>query len=165
MFSHENKPDGILEPDYRSISDPTVFFWNDKWYLYPSYGMSFVSEDFVTWKHVRSTPYNMKYSPSVIPHRGKFLMTSHSNGLYIGETPTGPFEYVGDFIMPDGTEVKPLDSALFADDDGRIYVYYFDMTEPDEKGLFTPMSMGVELDGDNPRRFVSEPYIINKFDC
>lgn len=155
---------GEKEQDYRSISDPSVLYYDNKWYLYPSYGMSFVSEDFVNWKHVRSTPYNMKYSPSVIPHRGKFLMSSHSNGLYIGETPTGPFEYLGDFIMPDGTEVKPLDSALFRDDDGRIYVYYFDMTEPDEKGFFTPMSMGVELDGDNPRCFVSEPCIINKFD-
>ncbi|MCQ2445703.1 MAG: hypothetical protein MJ141_02295 [Clostridia bacterium] len=45
MFSHENKPSNVTWPDYRSISDPTVFYWEGKWYLYPSYGMAWVSED------------------------------------------------------------------------------------------------------------------------
>ena len=48
-------------PDHRSISDPTVFYHDDKWYLYPSYGMAWVSEDFKTWKHERMTPYCGKY--------------------------------------------------------------------------------------------------------
>lgn len=163
---------GEEKQDYRSVSDPSVLYYDNKWYLYPSYGMSFVSEDFVTWKHVRSTPYNMKYSPSVIPYRGKFLMTSHSNGMYIGDTPTGPFEFMGNFITADGKEYvssdgtnsQPLDSALFLDDDGKIYMYWFEMTTPDEKGVFVAMSVGVELDGENPRKFKTEPYIIHKFD-
>lgn len=162
---------GEEKQDYRSVSDPSVLYYDNKWYLYPSYGMSFVSEDFVTWKHVRSTPYNMKYSPSVIPYKDKFLMTSHSNGLYMGNTPTGPFEFLGNFITADGKEyvssdstgAQPLDSALFLDTDGKIYMYWFEMTSPDEKGVFTAMSVGVELDFENPRRFMSEPYIINKF--
>ena len=29
--------------DYRSVSDPSVLYLNGKWYLYPSYGMAFVS--------------------------------------------------------------------------------------------------------------------------
>lgn len=149
--------------DYRSISDPSVLYYDNKWYLYPSYGMSFVSEDFVTWKHVRSTPYNMKYSPSVIPHRGRFLMTSHSNGLYIGDTPVGPFTFVGDFIQADGSTIQPIDSALFQDDDGRIYLYWFDFAEGDENIPFTARSLGVELDGDDPRYFVGEPKEINRF--
>lgn len=46
MFSHENKPDSVKCADYRSISDPTVFYCDGKWYLYPSYGMAWVTSDF-----------------------------------------------------------------------------------------------------------------------
>jgi len=67
MFSHENKPTSVTGPDYRSISDPTVFYYDNKWYLYPSYGMSWVTEDFEHWKHVRTEPYCPKYSPSIAP--------------------------------------------------------------------------------------------------
>lgn len=149
--------------DFRSISDPSVLYYDNKWYLYPSYGMCYVSEDFTNFKHVRTEPYNVGYSPSVISHRGKFLMTAHSNGLYIGDSPTGPFEFVGDFIKTDGTTIRPIDSALFNDDDGRIYIYWFEQTIPDERGNFTAMTMGVELSGDDPRRFLTEPYLIHKF--
>ena len=172
---HYNSMAYTEEPqlDYRSISDPSVLYYDNKWYMYPSYGMCFVSEDFATWKHVRTKPYNMKYSPSVIPHRGRFLMTSHANGLYIGDSPTGPFDFVGNFITAsgeeyvssDGTNSQPLDSALFLDDDGKIYMYWFEMTNPDEKGFFTTMSVGVELDGDDPRKFLTEPYVIHYFDA
>lgn len=157
--------------DYRSISDPSVLYYDNKWYLYPSYGMAFVSEDFVTWKHVPMTPYNLKYSPSVIPHRGKFLLTGHSQGLYIGETPTGPFEYYGDFMTVDnkvykshdGSESQPLDSALFADDDGKIYLYWFDMRYDEEKEVRVCETWGVELQGDKPNCFCTEPYLLFEF--
>ena len=56
MFSHENKPESVKGPDYRTVSDPTVFYHDGKWYLYPSYGMAWVSEDFANWKHVRTEP-------------------------------------------------------------------------------------------------------------
>ena len=70
---------GETPSDYRSISDPSVLYYENKWYLYPSYGMAYVSEDFINWEHVRCEPYNMHYSPCVVPFGGKFLMTSHSN--------------------------------------------------------------------------------------
>ena len=31
MFSHENKPASVTCPDYRSISDPTVFYYDNKY--------------------------------------------------------------------------------------------------------------------------------------
>lgn len=155
--------------DYRSISDPSVLFYDNKWYLYPSYDMAYVSEDFATWKYTAVTPSKMGYSPSVIPHRGKFLMTSHSHGLYISDSPTGPFEFLGDFQFADkspykllnGTLCQPIDSALFRDDDGKIYLYFFDMKEKD--GGIVCQTYGVELDGDNPVRFCTEPYLIHEF--
>ena len=126
---------GETYPDYRSIADPSVLYYDNKWYMYPSYGMCFVSEDFATWKHIRTEPYDMMYSPSVIPYDGKFLMTSSSHGLYIGEAPTGPFEYLGKFIMPDGTETEPLDSALFLDDDGRSGFVLSDCSKKEHKRM------------------------------
>lgn len=167
VMEYTNEP----PQDYRSIADPSVLYYDNKWYLYPSYGMAFVSEDFVTWKHVRTNPYNLKYSPSVIPHRGKFLLTGHSQGLYIGETPTGPFDYVGEFITADGkvytphdgAPIQPLDSALFQDDDGKIYLYWFDMRFDKEMNVPVCQTWGVELDGDKPNHFCTEPYLIHEF--
>ncbi|MBQ9544064.1 MAG: family 43 glycosylhydrolase [Clostridia bacterium] len=146
---------------YRSIADPSVMYHGGKWYLYPSYGMCWVSEDLVSWKHVRTEPYNMKYSPTVIGWKNKFLMTSHSNGLYVSDSPVGPFEYLGDFILPCGKTKRFADPALFADDDGRIYLYYCDADPEDERGLVC--SWGVELEKDDPRRFKGEPRVINRF--
>lgn len=166
-MEYTNEP----QADYRSISDPSVLYYDNKWYLYPSYGMAFVSEDFVTWKHEPVEPYNLKYSPSVIPHRGKFLLTGHSQGLYIGDSPVGHFDYIGEFITADGkvyaphdgSAFQPLDSALFQDDDGKIYLYWFDNRFDVENNVYVCETWGVELDGDNPNHFCTEPYLINEF--
>ena len=151
-------------PDYRSISDPSVLFDNGKWYLYPSYGMAWVSEDFVTWKHFRTEPYNMKYSPAVIPFRGRYLMTSHSHGLYEADSPLGPFRSLGDFILPDGKPFRPLDPALFVDDDGRLYLYGVHLGKETRKYVIPTGTFGVELDPDDPKRFLSEPRLLFAFD-
>ena len=150
--------------DYRSISDPSVLYENGRWYLYPSYGMAYVSNDFTNWKHIRTTPYDMKYSPVVVPFRGRYLMTSHSHGLYVSDSPLGDFEYIGDFILPDGKPFRPVDPALFVDDDGRLYLYFFMMEKSQHKRAFISGSCGVELDGDDPRRMKDEPVILSRFD-
>lgn len=150
--------------DYRSISDPSVLYENGRWYLYPSYGMAYVSNDFTNWKHIRTTPYDMKYSPVVVPFRGRYLMTSHSHGLYVSDSPLGDFEYTGDFILPDGKPFRPVDPALFVDDDGRLYLYFFMMEKSQHKRAFISGSCGVELDGDDPRRMKDEPVILSRFD-
>ena len=150
---------------YRSISDPSVMYYDNKWYLYPSYGIAWVSEDFATWKHVECTPYDAPcYSPSVIPWKGKFLLTAHSHPLYVGDTPTGPFELLGSFIMPDGKEINPSDSALFLDDTGRIYIYWCSGRPDPERGVTVHRSVGVELDYDNPRRMLTMPVVLNEMD-
>jgi len=153
---------GEKKADYRSISDPSVLYYNNKWYLYPSYGMAFVTDDFINWKHKRCEPYDMKYSPCVVPYKGKFLMTSHSNGLYICDEPVGNFEFLGNFILPDGEEYCPTDPALFVDDDGRLYMYFFEWRESSHKRAFISGTYAVELDGENPRRFLSYPVVIHE---
>lgn len=151
-------------PDYRSISDPSVLYENGKWYLYPSYGMAWVSEDFVTWKHVRTTPYNMKYSPVVVPFKDRYLMTSHSNGLYESDSPLGEFKFLGDFILPNGDPFCPIDPALFVDDDGRLYLYGFFYGQEIRKNVIPTGTYGVELDPNNPKRLLTEPITLFTFD-
>ena len=164
MFSHENRPENITWPDYRSISDPTVMYHDGKWYLYPSYGMAWVTEDFQNWEHFRTEPYCPKYSPTIIPWKDKFLLTGWYTPLYISDNPLGPFDLLGDFIMPDGTEFTPCDPGLFIDDDGRIYMYAFASRPKEdscfsavEEGGFICQTIGYELDADDPRKVVRGP--------
>ena len=154
---------GETVPDYRSVSDPSVLYEKGKWYLYPSYGMAWVSEDFVTWKHVRTSPYNMKYSPVVVPFRGRYLMTSHSNGLYESDSPLGDFKFLGDFILPNGEPFTPIDPALFVDDDGRLYMYGFFFGDETRRCVIPTGTYGVELDPDDPRRLLTHPVTLFTF--
>lgn len=157
MFSREIKPESIDKPDYRSISDPTVFYHDNKWYLYASYGMAWVSEDFCNFKHIRTEPYNPKYSPCITAWKGKYLLTSWFCPLYIGETPLGPFELMGDFIMPDGSEFTPCDPAIFCDDDGKLYLYAVEMRPYPNHEQMKLVIVGYELDNDDPRRIIKGP--------
>lgn len=156
MFSHEIKPKGVKTPDYRSISDPTVFYWDGRWYLYPSYGMAWVSDDFKNWKHIKTQPYCPKYSPCIIPWKGKFLLTSWFCPLYIADSPLGPFEVLGEFTDLNGKPFTPCDPALFIDDDGRIYLFAYDHTAEEDVHRI----VGYELDGDDPRRVIKGPVTV-----
>ena len=124
MFSHENKPESVTVSDYRTISDPTVYYYDNKWYLYPSYGMAWVTEDFENWEHIKTEPYCPKYSPCITRWKDKFLLTSWHCPLYVGDSPVGPFTLLGEFVLPDGTQFVPCDPCIFTDDDGRSFCDY-----------------------------------------
>lgn len=160
MFSHENKPAAVCGPEYRSVSDPTVLFWDNKWYLYPSYGMAYVSEDFVTWQHIRTEPYCPKYSPAVTPWRGRFLMTGWLCPLYISDNPLGPFTELGKFKMPNGSEFVVYDPALFTDDNGRLFLYAFDAHGSTADESYTTKIVGYELDSNNPCQVITGPTLL-----
>ncbi len=164
MFSHENKPETDTNPDYRSISDPTVFYHGGKWYLYPSYGMAWVSEDFQRWDHVRTEPYCPKYSPHITRWGEKFLLVSWCSPLYEAEDPLGPFRKLGDFILPDGREFVPCDPCIFTDDDGRLYLYAFVPVPDDSPNGFVSTVMGYELDQTDPRKVIRGPVTVLTMD-
>jgi hypothetical protein len=155
---------GLPYPDYRSISDPSVMLYEGKWYLYASYGMSWVSEDFVRWTYVPcNIPCEPGYSPTVAESGGKFWMTRHSDGLYEADGPTGPFRYVGPFLLPDGGELKPVDPAFFRDDDGSLYLYCFGCEGSPEAGG-SSFTLGMKLDPENPQTVLTAPVRLNAFD-
>ena len=135
--------------DFRETADPSVIYEDGKWYLYPSAGMAYVSEDFRTWKHVRIEPYDCGYAPTVVKHRGRFLLTACGAPILESQSPLGPFAEIGALAMPDGGKLRPgwADPMLFADDD-RLYAYW---------GLGPPGIFAAELDPERPDRLLTEP--------
>ncbi len=160
MFSHETPPEPLNGPHYRSISDPTVYYYDNKWYLYPSYGMAWVSEDFCNWKHVRTEPYCGKYSPCITKWGDRFLLTSWNCPLYVGDSPLGPFEKLGQFRLPDGTPFVPCDPCIFTDDDGRIYMLAFEAKHIEGMENHICQTVGYELSREDPCQVVRGPELI-----
>lgn len=160
MFDPGRRPDGVSGPDYRSISDPTVFYSNNRWYLYPSYGMAWVSEDFVSWRHIRTSPFCPKYSPHICRWKHGFLMTSWYCPLYTAETPLGPFKKLGPFVLPDGTEFLPCDPGIFCDEDGRLYLYANALRPLEGITNGCPQIVGYELDPEQPCRVIRGPVVL-----
>ena len=74
-----NAPDGGRF--WRELADPTVIYEDGVWYLYPSCGMVWWSEDFVTWRHKRMEPYDCGYAPTVVKHRGRFWLLAFDSNL------------------------------------------------------------------------------------
>ena len=138
--------------DYREAADPSVLYHDGKWYLYPSCGMAWVSEDFVSWRRHPMNLYDIGYAPTIMAHQGAFYLTACDAPLYRSDSPLGPWDEVGPVLGPDG---KPLerfpDPMCFSDDDRRVYLYW---------GLGAPGVFGVELDPNQLNRAITEPKIM-----
>ena len=148
----------------RALADPAVLYHNNKWYLHPSYGMTWVTEDFRNWEYCPAQFDKPIFAPHVIPWNDRFLMACWRDVLYVADAPTGPFEELGDLILPDGTHFCPLDPGIFVDDDGRIYLYEVGFRPV--KGLKFGITriIGYELDQENPRKVVRGPAVVLEID-
>jgi len=90
-------------------------------------------------------PYDIGYAPTVVKHKGKYLLTASGSDLYVSDCPKGPFKSIGAFRTPSGEEYRACDPMLFSDDDGRLYLY---------SGCAA--IRGAELDSDDPTRLIRE---------
>lgn len=151
---HEPNSSGWLNNgarrDFREMADPSVLFHDGAWYLYPSGGMAWVSDDFVTWRHEVMNVSDIGYAPTIMALRGRFYMTASEGApLYVADAPLGPWRVVGPIRRADG---KPLpyihDPMYFADDDGRVFLYW---------GCGGPGIFGAEVDAGNPDLVIEEP--------
>lgn len=152
--------------DYRSISDPSVIFWDGKWVLYPSYGVAWVSENFVDWKFVDIGVRDMTYSPAVAHFRGKWYLTGHTvPDMYVADSPLGPFVPCGKLTDANGSRITATDCCLMADGD-RLFIYWvsLDPPAPGEDIELVTGTIGAELDPDEPWKMITEPVLINRFD-
>ncbi len=143
-----------VREDFRELADPSVIYEDGKWYLYPSCGMAWWSEDFIHWNHVRVEPYDFGYAPTVVKHKDKFYMTACFAELMVSDTPLGPFRGLGKFTLPDGSYCDGIaDPMIFSDTDERLYMYWGCGVE----------IRGAQLDSDNPTQLITEPKILIKY--
>ncbi|MFZ5496110.1 MAG: family 43 glycosylhydrolase [Verrucomicrobiota bacterium] len=150
-----NQPVGLWlvghSEQYRELADPTALWFDGKWHLYPSVDMAWVSADEGrTWRHHPLNVRDIGYAPTVVHHRGRFLLMASGSDIYAGPTPLGPFESIGRLRMPAIKDLPgQIDPMLFSDDDGRLF-YYWGCTP--KSGIW-----GVELDPADPTRLLGEP--------
>ena len=154
-------PDGTTR-QFRELADPALLCAGKSWYLYPSAEMCYRSDDGgASWKHISLHMSGsdgdadlVDYAPTVVAHRGEYLLAGSNGFVFRSKSPEGPFERLGHLDLPegeiDGEQIPPFwDPCLFSDDDERLYLYW---------GC-TPTNgiWGCELDASNPLKVVSAP--------
>jgi len=146
-----------VKEQFRELADPSVLWHDNKWYLYPSVDMAWVSSDGgATWQHHPLNIRDIGYAPTIEKHKGKFFILASNSELYRSDSPLGPFETLGRIQFPPGVNYpEEVDPMLFSDDDDRLY-YYWGCTERD--GIWA-----VELDSDSPVRIVGQPVQVIPF--
>ncbi|MBQ9940320.1 MAG: family 43 glycosylhydrolase [Clostridia bacterium] len=155
--------------DYRSMGDPSVVYHDGKWYMYPSYKLAYVSEDFVNWKKIDIGVDNVNYSPAIVEFRGKWYLSGHSRPeVYCADSPEGPFKLCGMLTDTKGNHMKVPDGCYLADGD-RLYFYWHEgSSDKDICGErdveYYTSTVGAELDPDKPWMLITEPVVINEFD-
>jgi hypothetical protein len=121
--------------------------FRDDYYLFASKsGGYWHSKDMVDWTFV--TPAGLPieaYAPAVMALNDTLYYTACNIGLYKSTDPqSGKWEFVGKTF-------DVGDPDLFADDDGRVYLYY---------GLsYNGAISGMELDPKNQFRPIGEPFV------
>jgi xylan 1,4-beta-xylosidase len=137
--------------DFRELADPSVIYDNGQWIMYPSVEMAYVSKDFITWTHHPVSPGKIGdgYAPTVVKYRNRYLMTGCFAQLFASDNPFGPFTTLGPIRKPTGEAIDTVlfDPMLFADDDGKLYLYYH------SRGQL----LGTRLNADDPTKMETVP--------
>lgn len=127
--------------NYRDLADPSVIFHDGKWFLYATQGAAYVSEDFRTWKTCGEETIPSLSAPTVVKKGKKFYLMGSNSPIYEADDPRGPFHELGMIKDGNGTVLRIRDPMLFADEDGRMYLYW---------GLGSDGIYGLELKADRP---------------
>ena len=135
----------------RSIADPAVLRFHGKYYLFLSGGLVWTSDDLVHWARQPVTLPGGRgvTAPHAFEYQGYVYLTGNDTGLYRSRDPLGPWEYIGDLKNEKGEKVLSFDSMIYADDDGRVYLYY--------SGRSVDGIYGVELDRKDLTRYAAAP--------
>lgn len=141
--------------DYRDAADPAVIWYKDKWILYATTGGVYESSDYRTWHSCKGLKIPELSAPTVCEYRGRFLMMGSDSPLYEAETPFGPFENRGMIRDGGGAAFSVRDPMLFADWDGRLYLYW---------GLGKDGIYGIELDSEDCTRAAGSPVSLIRYE-
>ncbi|MFO0852437.1 MAG: endo-1,4-beta-xylanase [Gemmataceae bacterium] len=144
------------QEQFRELADVSVLWHDGAWFMYPSVDMAWVSRDGgATWRHHPLNVRDLGYAPTIVNHKGKFLLMASESSVYTADAPLGPFQELGPIKLPAGVPGQ-IDPMLFSDDDGRLF-YYWGCT-PTE-GIY-----GVELNTDDPTKVVGKPVRVIAFE-
>ncbi len=177
------KMPGYVGRDFREMADPTVIRFENRWWLFPSAGMLWHSDDMVNWAHHPVEPFDPGYAPTVAV-KGEWLYLSASwdaSAIWRARHPLGPWEKIGEKGQDaDGNptwlkdhEGNPVcwgDPCLFLDD-GAMYCYcnLARLTTPADNHPWKLMPnegmiFGVRLRDDDPSQFAEKPRLLITFD-
>src|SRR5919198_1324272 len=96
-----------------AVADVAVLWYEGVWYLYPSVDMAWVSKDGgATWHHHPLNIRDVGYAPTIVKHKGKFLLMASESPVYAAESPLGPFKELGPIKLPTGVPGQ-IDPMLF----------------------------------------------------
>ncbi len=141
---------------FRELADPTVLREGKQWILYPSVDMAWVSSDEgASWQHHPLNVRDLGYAPTVVKHRGRFLLKASQSAIYTADSPLGPFKILGNIDFRGIRVPTEIDPMLFSDDDGRLF-YYWGCNE--NEGIYA-----VELDAENPLKIIGNPSLVIPF--
>lgn len=147
-----------VDDNFRTAADPTAFFVDDTLYLYASGDCGqtnlncWSTTDFQNWEY-HDTGIGVT-APSVIQIGDKFYMAGNGTGVYEADSPTGPWNEIGKFTLPDGTETGFSDVCFFLDDDNRLYISY---------SIGCPI-MGAEVNVEKPYELLTDPVVLFDYD-
>lgn len=168
---------------YREMADPTVVRFKGAWWLFPSAGMLWRSDDMLTWTHHHVEPFDPGYAPTVAVHGDHLYLSSSWDGsaIWRASDPLGPWERLGSEARDaDGNRTwlrdqlgRPVrwgDPCLFSDG-GQLYCYCNLALDheptPEHPWRLKPaggMIFGVRLDPADPTRFAEEPRLLIRSD-
>ncbi len=112
------------QQQFRELADVSVLWHDGMWYMYPSVDMAWVSKDGgATWQHHPLNIRDIGYAPTIVKHKGKFLLMASESSLYTADAPLGPFKEIGPIKLA-GNVPTQIDPMLFSDDDGRLFYYW-----------------------------------------
>jgi xylan 1,4-beta-xylosidase len=140
------------EPSRREAADPSVVWFKDRYYLFPSKsGGYFHSEDLVEWTLIETNQIPVEeYAPTaiVVGDNMYFLGSSTERSvIYMTDDPLK-----GEWSAARELEIPVWDPAFFLDDGNRLFLYW-GCSDVD------PI-WGVEVDYDNGFAFMSEPVVL-----
>ncbi len=111
------------QQQFRELADVSVLWHEGAWYLYPSVDMAWVSKDGgATWQHHPLNVRDLGYAPTIVKHRGKFLLMASESSVYSADAPLGPFKGIGPIKLPKGVPGQ-IDPMLFSDE-SRLFYYW-----------------------------------------
>ncbi len=140
------------EPSRREAADPSVVWFKDRYYLFPSKsGGYFHSRDLEVWTLIETNQIPVEeYAPTaiVVGDNMYFLGSSTERSvIYKTDDPLS-----GEWSAASELEIPVWDPAFFLDDDNRLFLYW-GCSDVD------PI-WGVEVDYDNGFAFMSEPVVL-----